>query len=161
MKTAITVLSGLLLGMAWFGSATAQVAYTNGALNGCYAHRSTSLDNGAGASVREVIGTLCFDGNGHIVAASKAPFLSGNIANTNGTIHENNAITGAYKVTNSPGDGMGLIWQPCHVHAFVLHNVENGHAKGFSYMLIKKKRTCQDNGPDIIGGSATYQGPLH
>src|SRR4051794_32504133 len=131
MKTAATI-SGLLLSLGAPGLAHAQVAYSNSALNGCYAHRSASLDTGAGASAREVVGTLCFDGNGHIVAAQHPPFLSGSVSNTNGTVREHNDITGTYKVTNSPGDGMGLIWQPCHVHAFVLQNVENGLAKGFA-----------------------------
>jgi hypothetical protein len=160
MKKFVTQFSGLVLALACVGSAHAQVAYTNTALNGCYATRSTSLDNATATSF-EAVGTLCFDGNGHIVAASHAPFLSGSTVNSNGTVREHNNVTGTYNVTNAPGDGMGRIMQACHIRAFVLHNVENGLAKGFSFMLVKNRPHCNTDGTEPAGGSAVYQGPLH
>ena len=141
--------------------ADAQVAYTDGALNGCYAHLSTSVDSGAAAENRDNVGVLCFDGKGHIVASSTAPHLSGGVNNTNGVVASHDDVTGTYKVTNSPGDGMGIFEGRCSTHAFVLRHIESdGLARGFNYILLNRKNGCKDNGPLVIGGSAEYQGPL-
>ena len=142
------------------GAANAQVVYTNSALDGCYAHLSTSVDTGSAAENRDNVGTVCFDGRGNIVGSSTAPHLSGGVSNTNGTVASHDDVTGTYKVTNSPGDGMGVIEGRCTKHAFVLKHVENGLAHGFSYILLTRKAGCKDNGPTVIGGNAEYQGPL-
>lgn len=103
----------------------------------------------------------CFDGKGHIVASSTAPHLSGGVNNTNGVVASHDDVTGTYKVTNSPGDGMGIFEGRCSTHAFVLRHIESdGLARGFSYILLNRKNGCKDNGPLVIGGSAEYQGPL-
>jgi hypothetical protein len=160
MKTFSIAGAGLLACAAGLGAAQAQVAYTDSALKGCYAHLSTSVDTGSAAENRQVVGTLCFDGRGHIVAASQAPYLSGAVSNTNGTVVNHHDFTGRYSVTNSPGDGMGILQGQCTKDAFVLRSIDsNGLAHGFQYTLIKQKRGC-DNGPMVIGGGAEYQGPL-
>jgi hypothetical protein len=142
------------------GAASAQVAYTDSALSGCYAHLGTSVDTGSAAENRDNVGTMCFDGKGNIVASSTIPHLSGGVSNTNGTVGIHDDVTGTYKVTNSPGDGMGVLEGRCAKHAFVLRHVENGLAHGFSYILMTRKKGCKDNGPVVIGGNAEYQGPL-
>src|SRR5262249_12849413 len=86
-------------------AAHAQVAYTNSALNGCYAHLATSVDSGSAAVNRDTIGTMCFDGKGHILGSTTVPHLSGGVSNTNGVVASHDDVTGTYKVTNSPGDG--------------------------------------------------------
>jgi hypothetical protein len=155
----------LLAGAAVLASSLsvhAQVAYTDSALNGCYAHLSSSVDTGAAAVNRDIVGTMCFDGKGNIVAATHAPYLSGAVKNTNGVVKSHDDVTGTYQVTNAPGDGMGVFQGKCTKHAFVLRNVDsNGLAHGFSFILMNRKKSCQDNGPMVIGGGAEYQGPLH
>lgn len=146
-----------------WGSAHAQVAYTNAALNGCYAHRGTSVDTGATTVGRDTIGTLCFDGKGNILGTNGSTGLSGHIANTDGTVHVVSNQTGTYNVTNSPGDGMGVFIGQCGPdHTFVLSNVDaNGLAHGFSYIKTPtKKKSCNGNGPLVDGGGGEYQGPL-
>jgi hypothetical protein len=160
MKVCLAIAGTLALYFAAGSGAPAQVAYTNSALNGCYAHLTTSVDTGAAAENRDGVGTLCFDGKGNIVASSKAPNLSGGVTNTNGTVNVHDDITGTYKVTNSPGDGMGIFEGRCARHAFVLRHVENGLAHGFSYILMTRKAGCKDSGPLVIGGNAEYLGPL-
>jgi hypothetical protein len=153
--------AGLLGCAAGLGAAQAQVAYTDSALNGCYAHHSTSVDTGSAAENRDAVGTMCFDGKGHIIAASHAPYLSGGVSNTNGNVQSRNDVTARYAVTNTPGDGMGTFEGKCTKHAFVLKNVDsNGLAHGFQYILMRRKKGCNDNGPTVIGGGAEYQGPL-
>jgi hypothetical protein len=142
-------------------AASAQIAYTNSALNGCYAHEVTSVDSGSAAVNRDGVGTTCFDGKGNIVASATAPHLSGGVSNTNGVIASHDDVTGTYKVTNSPGDGMGVFEGRCDKHAFVLRHIDsNGLAHGYSYILTTHKKGCKDTGPTVIGGSAEYQGPL-
>jgi hypothetical protein len=161
MKNYAMISAGVLASAAVLGAAQAQVAYTDSALNGCYAHHSTSVDTGSAAENKDAVGTMCFDGKGHIVAASHAPFLSGGVSNTNGVVRSHNDVTGRYSVTNSPGDGMGTFEGRCTKHAFVLRNVDsNGLAHGFAYTLMRRKKGCADNGPMVIGGGAEYQGPL-
>jgi hypothetical protein len=153
----------LLISSASVGTAQAQVAYTNSALNGCYAHMGTSVDTGSAAANRDVVGTFCFDGKGKMVAASSAPYLSGGLDNTNGTLHKGNDQNGTYQVTNSPGDGMGTFEGSCAKQAFVLRHIDSdGLAHGFSYILLKGKqgKGCHYTGPMVIGGNAEYQGPL-
>ena len=143
------------------GVAHSQVAYTNTALNGCYAHLATSVDSGSAAANRDSVGTTCFDGKGHIVGSTTAPHLSGGVSNTNGSVASHDDVTGTYKVTNSPGDGMGVFVGRCATHAFVLKHIDaNGLAHGYSYILTKRSKTCKDQGPMVIGGNAEYQGPL-
>jgi hypothetical protein len=155
----VTSALGVLVASGASG-ASGQVAYTDSALNGCYAHLSTSVDSGSAAEDRDNVGTMCFDGKGNIVGSSTAPHLSGGVSNTNGTVASHDDATGTYKVTNSPGDGMGVFEGRCAKHAFVLRHVENGLAHGFSYILMTRKAGCKDNGPTVIGGNAEYQGPL-
>jgi hypothetical protein len=164
MKIFAIASAGLLISSI-SSSVQAQVAYTNSALKGCYAHLSTSVDSSSAAENRQVVGTLCFDGKGNIVAAAHAPFLSGAISNSNGTVHDADDQTGTYSVTNAPGDGMGVFEgsKHCAKHAFVLRGIDsNGLAHGFQYILIKRKETkqCHSTGPAVIGGGAEYQGPL-
>ena len=159
MKMLVAASVGLLL--AGSGMAGAQVAYTNKALDGCYAHSSTSVDTGSTVVGRDVLGTMCFDGKGKIVGSSSAPHLSGSLSNTDGTIHSGDDENWTYNVTNAPGDGMGTFEGHCTRHAFVLRNVDsNGLAHAFSYILIGRKKGCKGDGPAVIGGSGEYQGPL-
>jgi len=160
-STISATITGLLLSAVIVGIAQAQVAYNDTALNGCYGHLSTSVDIGSAAENRDVVGTLCFDGKGKIVASSQAPYLTGSIGNTNGTEQIHQGVAQTYSVTNSPGDGMGTFDAGCTKHAFVLKHMDsNGLAHGFSYILIERKKSCKDNGPVVIGGNAEYQGPL-
>ncbi len=155
---ASVAVSGMAVGMV---QAQAQVAYTNAALNGCYAHEATSVDSSSAAENRDNVGTTCFDGKGHIVASATAPHLSGGVTNTNGKSVEHDDVTGTYQVTNSPGDGMGIFQGKCATHAFVLRHVDSaGLAHGYSYILMSRKPNCKDKGPTVIGGGAEYQGPL-
>jgi hypothetical protein len=160
MRGKILVAVAMLAALCDFG-AYAQVAYTDSALNGCYAHLSTSVDSGAAAENRDNVGVLCFDGKGQILASSTAPHLSGGVSNTNGVVASHDDVSGTYKVTNSPGEGMGIFEGRCSRHAFVLRRIESdGLARGFNYILMNRKSGCKDNGPLVIGGSAEYQGPL-
>lgn len=153
--------STILALAAGSAASNAQVAYTNRALNGCYAHMATSVDSGAAAVNRANVGTMCFDGMGHILASSTVPHLSGGVSNTNGTVTMHDDVTGTYKVTNSPGDGMGVFQGRCATHAFVLRRVDsNGLAHGYNYVLTARRKGCKDEGPMVIGGNAEYQGPL-
>jgi hypothetical protein len=160
MKSVIIVAAfGVAVGSG-ASDATAQVAYKDTALDGCYAHLGTSVDSGSAAENRDNVGTICFDGKGNIVGSATAPHLSGGVSNTNGTVTIHDDVSGTYKVTNSPGDGMGIFEGKCAKHAFVLRHIENGLAHGFSYILMTRKKGCTDNGPMVIGGNAEYQGPL-
>jgi hypothetical protein len=152
--------TALVLAVACLGPAQAQVAYTNSVLNGCYAHISTSVDNGSGTA-KDVVGTFCFDGNGNIVGTSGTPGLSGATGNTDGKVRSVSNQTGTYSVTNSPGDGMGTFTIGCSTHAFAIRNVQSGTARGVSFMLVKRSGTCKSDPVDVIGGSAEYMGPLN
>jgi hypothetical protein len=157
----LIILSAASLATLVGSAAHAQVAYTNSALNGCYAHMASSVDSGAAAVNRDSIGTTCFDGKGHIVGSTTVPHLSGGVSNTNGVVARHDDVTGTYKVTNAPGDGMGVIEGRCSTHAFVLRHFDtNGLAHGYSYILTNRKKGCKDAGPMVIGGNAEYQGPL-
>jgi hypothetical protein len=155
-----TTTAGLLIAAATLSPATAQVAYTNSALLGCYAHQSTSVDTERGAENRDLVGTFCFDGNGNILGSASTPGLSGHISNTNGMIKTGSDETGTYSITNTPGDGMGTLTIGCTTQAFVIRNVDKtGLAHGLSYILVKRDPKCS-GGPEVIGGGAEYQGPL-
>ncbi len=158
MKYILTATTAALL-IAAGSPAQAQVAYTNSALNGCYAHLSTSVGDESG-TIRDVVGTFCFDGQGHLLGTSSTPGLTGYVENTNGTVKTGTDQQGTYAVTNMPGDGMGTFEGRCSTHAFAIRNVDaNGLAHGLSFILIKRNPKCT-GGPDVIGGSAEYQGPL-
>jgi hypothetical protein len=149
------------LALAPNSAALAQVAYTDSALNGCYAHLATSADSGAGAVNHDNVGTMCFDGKGHIVGSATAPHLSGGVSNNNGVVTKHDDVSGTYKVTNSPADGMGVFEGRCTTHAFVLRHIDSdGLAHGYSYILTNRKKGCKDEGAAVIGGNAEYQGPL-
>jgi hypothetical protein len=161
MKVLAIASAAMLVSIAASADANAQVAYTNSALKGCYAHLSTSVDTGSAAENRDIVGTICFDGKGNIVTSSSAPYLTGAVSNTNGDVHRNNDINGTYNVTNAPGDGMGEFDGKCAKHAFVLKHVDSdGLAHGFSYILVKHKTPCKKSDIMVIGGNAEYQGPL-
>ena len=157
----LTVTCGLVACAMGAGIAHAQVAYTNSALNGCYAHLANSQDTGSAALNRDNVGTTCFDGKGNIVASATSPHLSGGVTNTDGTVAMHDDVTGTYKVTNSPGDGMGIFVGRCAKHAFVLRDIDNaGLAHGYSYILLTRDKKCKGQGPTVVSGSAGYQGPL-
>ncbi|HEX3429586.1 MAG TPA: hypothetical protein VHT03_01760 [Rhizomicrobium sp.] len=158
----VRLVSAILVASAgWYGSAHAQVSYNNTALNGCYAHLGTSVDTGSSTVGRDTVGTLCFDGMGNIVGTAGSTGLSGHVTNTDGTVTTTSDQTGTYKVTNYPGDGMGVFKGTCTEHSFVLRNVDtNGLAHGFSYIRTKVKKGCKDTGPLVVGGGGEYQGPL-
>jgi hypothetical protein len=161
MKNLVMASAAVVFVAAGMSMASAQVAYTNRALNGCYAHEATSVDSSSAAENRDNVGTTCFDGKGHILGSTTAPHLSGGVTNTNGKAVEHDDVTGTYKVTNSPGDGMGIFQGKCAKHAFVLRHVDStGLAHGYSYILMSRDKNCKDNGPTVIGGGAEYQGPL-
>jgi hypothetical protein len=166
MKTIMTGTAAgvLLMAFGGFGAAQAQVVYTNAVLSGCYSQTSISVDTEAGALNRNIVGTLCFDGNGNIVGTSGTPSLTGHVSNTNGTVSSTSEETGTYSVTNSPGDGMGTITYTCSTHAFSVNSVDgNGLAHGFQFMLMTRgtsKKCLKQSGPEVIGGTAIYQGPL-
>lgn len=139
----------------------AQVAYPNSALNGCYAHLSTSVDSGSGTA-KDVVGTFCFDGNCNILGTTGTPGLSGSMGNVNGKAGTASDQTGTYSITNSPGDGMGTFTIGCDTHAFAIKNVDKtGLAHGMSFILIKRTGKCKSSGVELIGGSAEYQGPTN
>jgi len=162
MKKIALVGSVFLASMGWYVEAQAQVAYDDSALKGCYAYRGTSVDTGSSDTAgKDTVGTLCFDGNGHIVGTSATPSLSGHVANYNGKRTATPDETGSYHVTNDPGDGMGYFETKCTFHAFVLRNVDSsGLAHGFNYILTKLKPGCNDGGILVSGGGGELQGPL-
>ena len=150
--------AGVIAMLSGYG-AQAQVPYTNSVLNGCYSHINTSVDSGEAAENTDVIGTLCFDGNGNIVGSSGSAGLSGRVSNTNGVIQSKSDEKGSYSVTNLPGDGMGTMVTPCETRAFSINQINERHvAEGFQFILIKRNGNCR--GPHVIGGEAVYQGPL-
>src|ERR1700733_9090765 len=127
VKTILTEVFGtaLLLVMGGVSSAQAQLAYGNTVLNGCYGYLATSSDTESPPQNRSVVGTLCFDGAGNIVGVTGSPGLTGNTANTNGTVASASALTGTYKVTNSPGDGMGTwVLDRCTTEAFTINTLD-------------------------------------
>jgi hypothetical protein len=149
--------------MSAIDSSQAQTKYTDAVLNGCYGYLATSVDTQTGADNRNVIGTICFNGVGGIVGTPGSPALTGDYANTNGTLATATNVAGAYVVTNTPGDGMGT-WQiaACATQAFSVNTVDaNGLAHGFQFALIKKTQATKCAGPNVIGGTAYYQGPLN
>ncbi len=151
----------IFVASAAISTARAQVAYTNSVLNGCYAHLSTSVDDDSGVA-RAVLGTFCFDGNGNMVGTSGTPGLSGHVMNTNGKVKSEGDETGTYSVTNSPGDGMGVIQGACGTRAFVIAHVNaSGIAQGFRYINIAKNSSCGNKPLGVDSGSAEYQGPLN
>ena len=161
MKNLLLAGTVLLLSAGWCAAARAQLAYHDSALDGCYATHSTSVDTGSTTIGRAGVGTLCFDGKGNIVGRTTTPALSGHVENTEGNVHIASDQTGTYNVQNYPGQGMGIFQGTCTIHEFVLRNVDsNGLAHGFSYILTKRKKGCNDNGPPVVEGSGEYQGPL-
>jgi hypothetical protein len=153
--------AGMSIALVWAaaGSAQAQTNYTNSVLKGCYAHRNISADTEPSALNTIVVGTFCFDGNGNILGTSSTPGLTGPVGNINGTIKTATDETGTYTVTNTPGDGMGTITTHCDTRTFVIRDVDaNGLAHGFDFVLNTRNKKCV--GPEVIGGSAGYQGPL-
>jgi hypothetical protein len=153
----------VLMAFGGLGAAQAQVAYTNSALTGCYSYMGASVDTESGALNRNNAGTFCFDGNGNLVGTKGTPGGSGHYGNTNGTLSTGTDDSGTYAVTNTPGDGMGTITLSCETQGFSINNVDNnGLAHGFQYILISRSsnKKCKP-GPDVIGGTAIYQGPLN
>ena len=165
MKTILTEVFGtaLLLVMGGVSSAQAQLAYGNTVLNGCYGYLATSSDTESPPQNRSVVGTLCFDGAGNIVGVTGSPGLTGNTANTNGTVASASALTGTYKVTNSPGDGMGTwVLDRCTTEAFTINTLDGNYlAHGFQFELLKisTAKRC-GTGPVVISGTAYYQDPI-
>lgn len=160
MKFIATLAAATIVSATAVVSAQAQVAYTNSALNGCYAHQSSAIATSTGSGNSNLVGTLCFDGNGKIMGSSGTPGLSGHVSNVGGTTSSVKNQTGTYSVTNSPGDGMGTFQGKCATHEFVLKNVDsNGLAHGFSYILLKTTKGCTVDAL-VSGGGAEYQGPL-
>lgn len=144
MKKPTLACAALIFGTGLWSVAHAQVAYTDSALNGCYAHNASTVYTGQSTPGRDVVGTLCFDGKGHILGAKGTPALSGAVGNTDGTVRNHRNQTGRYKVTNTPGDGMGVFQGRCGVHEFVLRNVDaNGLAHGFSYIRTPASRAAR------------------
>jgi hypothetical protein len=164
VKTILTGVGAAALLVAIASSAQAQVVYSNSVLNGCYSHIDASSDTQTGALNTQSLGTFCFDGNGNVVGTTGAPDLTGHYDNTNGMVGSGSGGGGAtYTVTNSPGDGMGTINDKCSTVAFSINSVDaNGLAHGFHYLRIAQipGKKCKV-GPDVIGGTAFYQGPLH
>jgi hypothetical protein len=140
------------------GSADAQSGYTNSVLNGCYSFMDTSVDTEKGALNTDRVGTFCFDGNGNVTAAS------GHYSNINGTEGTGTGGGATYTVTNTPGMGMGTITGTCATTGFSVNSVDgNGLAHGFQFIQLSqtggnKDKKCKP-GPDVIGGTAYYQGP--
>jgi hypothetical protein len=141
--------------------------YTNAVLNGCYSHLGTSVDTTVGTNKTQV-GTICFDGAGHIINVAGPINQTGQCQNTNGIVTCNTAAgTGTYSLaaTNTPGHGMGtfsIVIGPCtFIHNFAVNSVDTfGVAHGFQYALEKKTGplACH-NGPDVVGGTAWLQQP--
>ena len=157
MKTLILASAAMMMA-APLAPAQAQIAYDDSVLNGCYARTSSSVDAGVTES-EAALGTTCFDGKGHILVSNTSPRLSGGYTDLDGTVIRHGGVAGTYRVTNSPGDGMGFLEGPCSKHAFVLHNVQNGLARGYSFILLERKKGCKP-GAAVVRGSAEYQGPL-
>ncbi len=140
-------------------------------LNGCYAHRNTSVDTQLGARNRSEVGTTCFDGAGNVVYSTTG-FESGSCSNTNGAVGctAGTSIShGTYAITNYPGDGMGTVnyYQGsvlCQTNEISIDSVDsNGLAHGFEYTVLYRSggTGCgnPNNLPKVMGGTAIYQGP--
>ena len=129
-------------------------ACTIASLNGCYAHRNTSVATVDGKENVNGVGTWCFDGNGNVLSTSGAT------SNHYGKIRTLSNQTGTYTVDNAPASGMGTLVGPCNTHEISLYDIDaNGLAHGFSYIVIKtnKGKGC-DNQAVVSGGEAHYQG---
>lgn len=158
MKNVPIVAAAALFAMT--AACSAQVAYTNSVLRGCYGYLASSVDTQPGALNRQNLGTMCFDGTGKILGTPLVPARSGHYTNTNGVVSVHPNINGTYQVTNWPGDGMGTMRsaESCGTHAFSINSVDaHGLARGFQFMIIKRKN-CKHH-PNVIGGTAYYQGP--
>jgi hypothetical protein len=165
LKGMLKVMAGIVLlaAMGGIGRSHATTAYTNSALNGCYGYLLTSVDTEAPPRDRNVVGTMCFDGNGNIVPIIGGVDQTGGIMNTNGVVAGKALITGTYAVTDVPGQGMGtFIYTNVNCageYAFSINSVDsNGLAHGFQFALIKKGvgPGC-GKGPHVMGGTAYLQ----
>jgi isoaspartyl peptidase/L-asparaginase-like protein (Ntn-hydrolase superfamily) len=160
MKNMFTIMAGIVLLAALGGVSRSQATnYPNSVLNGCYGYLLTSQD--PLPNDRSGVGTICFDGNGNILAGTNAVPLSGGLNNTNGVISSGSLVAGTYTLSNpnSPGQGMGtfhLTNVTCTpIFAFSVNSVDaNQLAHGFQFTLIKKNCTT---GPKVIGGTAYLQ----
>ena len=157
------VIAGVLAFLAFafsISQAEAYTAYNNSVLHGCYAVLQRSVDTETPTVNRDVLATLCFDGAGHLIGTVSGQHSSGGWANTNGppaVSHPN--VTGAYFISNTPGDGMGKLNYSggCGTHAIVVHSVVSGLAGGFYISYIAG--TCVSPHPLLIDGTGVYQGP--
>ena len=150
--------------------ALAGTIYTNSVLNGCYAHRNTSVDTQLGAKNRSEVGTTCFDGLGDVIDTT-AGDESGSCSNTNGVPNCSAGTSvshGSYSITNFPGSGMGTVsfyqgTSLCQVNEISIDNVQ-GHRSGFSVHRdgeVCRRRLCQ---PEFIaegdGRRRDLSGPI-
>ena len=85
------------------GTVLAQSGYTNASLTGTYAFSIVAPFNGSGPFYDEV-GTITFDGNGHITGGSGTAYLAGTPAVSCSSTN----FTGSYSVQTS-GAGSGTL----------------------------------------------------
>ena len=163
MKNVLKVMAGIVLLVAvGVGRSPAQTTYTDSVLKGCYGHLSTSVDTENAPRNKNIVGTICFDGNGNILPSLSGVNQTGHYQNLNGVVTANANISGTYSLgnPNTPGQGMGIftVPGPCTtIHGFSVNSVDsNGLAHGFQYALIKRSGSCAGQ-PLVIGGTAYLQ----
>ena len=167
MKNMLKAMAGIVLlaALGGIGRSQAQTTYTDSVLKGCYGHLSTSVDTENPPRNKNIVGTVCFDGNGNIIPSLSGVNQTGQYQNLNGVVVANVNGSGTYSLgnPNTPGQGMGTITVPggtggcTSVHAFSVNSVDsNGLAHGFQYALIKRSGNCAGQ-PKVIGGTAYLQ----
>jgi hypothetical protein len=159
MKHLLTGLLGLVL-FAAMGSIAPSNAFTLHppltSLNGCYSFLLNSIDTNP---ERQQVGTLCFNGAGAVVGGVNN---TGICTNTAGVTHCGN-FHGAYKITDTPGDGMGVITLTsggCTItHEISIFNWNGIIALGLNIAKVSPSPPPCPNTVDMIGGVAVYQNP--
>jgi hypothetical protein len=147
----------LLAALGGVSSSQASTNYGYGVLSGCYGFLSNSVDVAPPLN-RSTVGTICFDGQGEIMAKSGSEDQTGWWQTTNGSAVSSSSVAGGYSVTNTPAQGMGTFGFTggCVTYAFSINSVDlaTGIAHGFQFSLISNK--CQKS-PNVVGGTAYLQ----
>jgi hypothetical protein len=167
MRNIIGILSLALLAVLAATAPSQAAPWTNAQLRGCYSFLASTVDTESAPRNHESVGTLCFDGAGHITHAATPFGISGEWNDNNGTFTQSVTLPGTYSINNIPGDGMGMfhINTTCPVYALSLNSIDNQTppmAHGFQFSLEARNGVagCPNPlQPFVEGGTAYYQAP--
>ncbi len=142
MKSLLKAVVGIALVAALGGinRSQASTVYTDANLKGCYGFLSNSVGQLAPLN-SSIVGTICFDGKGHIVPKDplSGEAQTGWTMNVGGIIMPVMTVAGTYAVTNSPGQGMGTFSFTsggCGSYVFSFNEVKAGVAQGFQFVIV-------------------------